>query len=173
MAKLKYYLSSRELLLLYNSFVLPYINYCAVVWGYNYVHRTHRIVKLQKRALRIIDKKPYLFPSNELFVKYKLLKLPELVTEQSIVILLAHLNGKLPKKNSDLFHLNEPLNTRISEHFFVPFTRNNFRLFSIAIATPRAWNDVVCKLFNSLDTVPRNKNILKKSIRDYLLRKYE
>ena len=34
-SRIKYFLSSRELLLLYNSLVLPYINYCAVVWGRN------------------------------------------------------------------------------------------------------------------------------------------
>ena len=57
MSRAKYFISSKELLLLYNSLVLPHINYCALIWGNNYSIRTFKIVKLQKRALRIIDKK--------------------------------------------------------------------------------------------------------------------
>ena len=173
MSKVKYFLSSRELLLLYNSFILPYINYCAVVWGCNYIHRIYKIVKLQKRALRIIDNKPFFFPSKGLFVKYKILRLPDMVTEQNIVILLAHLNGLLPEPLSAMFQINEPLNTRISEHFVVPFTRYNFRSFSLSVAAPRMWNDVMKNIFHGINDVPRSKNILKKAIRNYLLSKYE
>lgn len=36
MGRVKSFLSSRELLLLYNSLVLPHINYCAMVWGNNW-----------------------------------------------------------------------------------------------------------------------------------------
>ena len=72
-----------ELLLLYNTLILPHLCYCAVVWGGSYTAlkgppRLSKIVKLQKRALRVIDSKPYLYLSNDLFVKYRVLKLPEL-----------------------------------------------------------------------------------------------
>ena len=50
----------------------------------------------QKRALRIIDKKPYLYPSNDLFVKHKILKFKDMVKEQSIMILLAYISNALP-----------------------------------------------------------------------------
>ena len=33
MGRAKFFLSSRELLLLYNTLILPHLNYCAVVWG--------------------------------------------------------------------------------------------------------------------------------------------
>ena len=173
MAKIKYFLSSKELLILYNSFVLPYINYCAVVWGCNYMHRIKKIVLLQKRALRIIDNKPYFFPCNELFVKYRVLKFPDLVVEQNIMILLAYLNGSLPQPVANLFQINEPLNTRATEHFRIPFTRLNFRLHTLSFMGPKSWNDVVMKVFNRLEEVPRNKMTLKKHIRNYLLSKYE
>ena len=58
MSRAKYYISSKELLLLYNTLVLPHINYCAFIWGSNYSTRVYKIVRLQKRARRIIDKKP-------------------------------------------------------------------------------------------------------------------
>ena len=172
MCRVRHFLSSRELLLIYNSLVLPYINYCAVVWGCNYNSRVKNIVRLQKRALRIIDKKPFLFPTNQLFVKYKLLKVPELVVEQSIMILLSFLNNTLPQPLSRLFKVNRPLNTRSSEHFFVPFSRSNFRIFSISFAIPKAWNRTVREIYNNIDDVPRSKSVLKNKIRAYLLELY-
>ena len=51
--------TSRELTLLYNTLILPHLNYCAVVWGRNYDSNTKRIMLLQKQAVRIIDKKNF------------------------------------------------------------------------------------------------------------------
>ena len=42
----------------YNTLILPYISYCAVVSGGSYAGRLNKLVKLQKRALKIIDDKP-------------------------------------------------------------------------------------------------------------------
>ena len=68
----KFFLSSRELLLLYNALIYPYLSYCAVIWGNNYDTNIQRIILLQKRAIRIISKKSYLHPTNELFIEHKI-----------------------------------------------------------------------------------------------------
>ena len=60
----KFFLSSRELKLLYNALIYPYLNYCAIIWGSNYDTNIKRIMFLQKRAIRIISKRPYLHPTN-------------------------------------------------------------------------------------------------------------
>ena len=43
--KLKYQLPQTTLLTIYNSFILPHLNYCLLAWG----HDSKRIHKLQKR----------------------------------------------------------------------------------------------------------------------------
>ena len=172
MGRAKYFLSSRELLFLYNAFVLPYINYCAVVWGRNYITNISNLVKLQKRAVRIIDKKPYTHPSGVLFKKYKILKLPELVQQQSIMIMLAYINKTLPSSIADLFHYHRPCNTRLSKHFFVPYARTNYRTFAISYFAPKVWNKIVCSIYEDIEDVPKNKYTLKKYVRAYLLDKY-
>ena len=166
-------LSPRELILLYNTLVLPYISYCAAVWGNAYKIRTRKIIKLQKRVMRIIDNKPYRYPSKELFVKYGVLRFPELVIEQNVMILLAFLNGKLPPPLSDLFHVNRPSITRTHQHFSVPFARSNFRAFSLSITAPKAWNSTICEDYYDLEDVPKNKTSLKNYIRQLLLLRYE
>ena len=172
MARVKFFLSSHELLLLYNSLVLPYLNYCAVVWGSNYATRLNKLTKLQKRALRIIDKKPFLYPSNELFIKYKLLKFPEIVKQQTIMILLAFINDNLPYPITAMFKPHRPVSARLAKHFEFPYAATNYRSFSLSIAAPLIWNSVVCKLFKHLADVPRSKEILKKHIKTFFIDKY-
>ena len=168
----KPYLSSNQLHLLYSSLVLPYISYCAAIWGANYSTSTSRIVKLQKRAIRIIDKKPYLYPTSKLFTKYKILKLPELVKEQSILILLGKLNNSLPNPLSDIFTCYRPVGTRAAQHFKLPYAATNYRSFSLSHYAPKTWNHIICKLFKDIENVPRSKYILKKHIREYMLKQY-
>ena len=167
MGRIRYFVSCKELKILYNSLILPHLNYCAAIWGSNYATRTFKIFKLQKRAVRIIDKKPYLFPTNDLFIKHKILKFTDLVTEQNIVILLAFLKGTLPRALSELFHLYIPQTTRTTSHFQIPFTYTNYRSFALSITAPKAWNTVVCNIFNQIQEVPRNKFTLKKHVRSY------
>ena len=48
MGRVRPYLSPKELVLLYNTLILPHLCYCAVVWGGSYAVRLNKIVKLQK-----------------------------------------------------------------------------------------------------------------------------
>ena len=172
MGRAKYFISSQHLMLLYNSLILPYLNYCAVVWGTNYSTRIYKLVKLQKRALRIIDKKPYSYHTRELFIKYRILKFPDLVRKQHILILLGYLNGTLPTPIFEMFEYHRLTNTRVAQHFKVPFARTNYKAFSLSVAAPRAWNTIVCKIFKNIDEVPRRKYILKKYVTEYILGQY-
>jgi hypothetical protein len=54
-----FYLSKSTLLTLYYSLVYPYMQYCILVWGSTYPSNLRRIVLLQKRVVRIINKAVY------------------------------------------------------------------------------------------------------------------
>ena len=144
--RMRSFLSSKELLLISNSLILPHISYCAVIWGSTYKSHLHKLILLQKRVARIIDKKTYMFPLI--------------------------LNDNLPESFAKLFKLNIPLNTRAAEHFVMPFTRYNFRMFSLSFIAPKTWNSIISPGFKKLEDVPRNKLALKKCIRNHLLNKY-
>ena len=173
MGRAKPFLSSRELLLLYNSLVLPYLNYCAVVWGTNYPSRLEKLIKLQKRAIRIIDHKPFLFPTSNLFAKYKILKFPDLVKEQSIMILLSYINETLPEPIAQMFRIHNPVNTRATRHFQVPYSASNYRSFTLSYSAPKNWNTIIGHIYRDLASVPKNKFTLKKHVRKYLINKYK
>ena len=172
MSRVKYFLEAKQLVLLYNTLVLPYLNYCAVVWGANYCTALKPLILLQKRALRIIGKKPFLHPSTPLFIKYKILKLPDLVKEQSIMTMFAFLNDCLPLVISEMFKLNTVRATRHSKHMEEPYAATNYRMFSLPCSAPKAWNTIVCKLYKDLKDVPSSKTILKNEVRKYLIQTY-
>ena len=69
--KLKQYLPSYILRTLYNSLILPHINYGILVWGFD----ASRINKLQKRSIRIISNQKYNAHTEPLFKLCNLLKL--------------------------------------------------------------------------------------------------
>ena len=67
MNKLKFQLPQNILLTIYNSLILSQLNYCLLAWGYESKH----LYKLQKRAIRIIDKSPRFSHTDPLFKKLK------------------------------------------------------------------------------------------------------
>ena len=52
-------LTSNDLYLLYCSLVLPYLQYCVIIWGHNYKSRLIKIIKLQEKAIRIATHSTY------------------------------------------------------------------------------------------------------------------
>ncbi len=52
-------LNSKALHLIYNSLIVPYISYCVELWGSTFKTTINSIIKLQKQAIRIINKADY------------------------------------------------------------------------------------------------------------------
>ena len=67
MSKIKFIVPKHTLLKLYYALVLPYLNYCSLVWGGTYDSHLHPLKILQKKIVRIICKVTYFHPTNELF----------------------------------------------------------------------------------------------------------
>ena len=62
--------------LLYNSLIVPHINYCITAWGF---HR-NRITIIQKKAIRIITASSYISHTEPLFKQLNLLKVEDILT---------------------------------------------------------------------------------------------
>ena len=131
-----------------------------------------KLFKLQKRAIRLVAQKPFFHPTNCLFLEHRLMKLQDIIQEQSIIILAQALKNELPEAISSLFTLSNPRNTRLTQHFEVPFAATIYRKFAISINGPRTWNQIICPLFRNLDDVPLEKPALKKVIRSFIWNKY-
>ena len=60
--------------MLYNSMILPYLNYCNLVSASSYKTSLQRIVILQKRVIRIVNKSDYCAHTDPILKKLNLLK---------------------------------------------------------------------------------------------------
>ena len=77
---LKYTLSGKYLLMLYNTFIHPYLLCCNIIWGNSTQLAMHRLIILQKRVVRIISFSGFQDPSSKLFKQLNILKLNDIFT---------------------------------------------------------------------------------------------
>ena len=60
---------------LYNSLILPYLQYCSIIWASTYSSHLQPLFLLQKKALRIITHSPPIAHTYSLFNKFKILNM--------------------------------------------------------------------------------------------------
>ena len=70
--KLRYF-PLNILVMLYNAIIQPYFQYCNIAWGSSSNSAMLRLLRLQKRAVRIIYHANYLAHTKPLFLKLKIL----------------------------------------------------------------------------------------------------
>ena len=75
LSRLKRFLPKSVLIIIYNSLILPYLNYCLLCWGYVC---TNRLFSLQKKAVRHITRSKYNEHTSLLFQDLKFLKMDDL-----------------------------------------------------------------------------------------------
>ncbi len=143
--RLKYKLPVEILHYLYTSLIMPYLQYCNIVWGRNYDIHLEAIFKLQKKSIRIITKSNYLEHTSPLFKNSKLLKLRDINKLQLGCFMYQYKNNVLPKCFEHYFiNQNEVHNhhTRNCNNHFVGNFRTNVKCFSLQIAGPVFWNSL-------------------------------
>ena len=74
MNKLKFTLPQNILINIYNSLIIPHINYCILLWG----SENSRVSKLQKRAVQIIRKESRLSHTDPIYKELNLLKINDI-----------------------------------------------------------------------------------------------
>ena len=155
MYKASFCLNKRALLTLYYSLVYPYLQYCVSVWGSTYHTNLHRLILLQKKAVRIISNKSFDAHTDPLFKELKIMKFNNIYLFHIGKIMYQFKINTLPQSLNRMFILNSQIhsyNTRSSNCFHIPKCRTNIRKFSISYQGP--------KFFNSLSTVIQSANSL-------------
>ena len=66
------------LVTLYNAFLYPYLAYCVSVWGSTYDTYLDPLIKLQKRAMRIIDGVRRDAPTSPIYLRLRILKFKQI-----------------------------------------------------------------------------------------------
>ena len=172
LCKLRTTLPEKQLFMLYNSLVLPYLQYCTITWANVGVTKLDPIHKLQKKALRICSNSPFLAPSQPIFFRLKTLTIYELFRFK-IANLMFYVNNNLAPVNiSKLFRHNKDVhqyNTRSRFKFNYPVANSHSTLKSVKHTGPRVWNNLSnditsCSTITSFKL--KLKNLLIKSYKN-------
>ena len=171
----KYLLNTKSLLLLYNALVLPYINYCCLVWGFTYPSYLRKLEILQKRVVRIIDNQHRFAHSDPIFQKLKLLKVQDIARQQLIIVMFRRFNKTLPAELCDLFTLADtphiPLRNR--RDFVEIFTEKLYRTRTPSWIGPRIWNSIITPQFDVERKTAMTKGQIKAICKNHFLQTYE
>ena len=130
---------------MYYCFVYPYLQYCNEVWGNAYPTHLKRLTLLQKRVIRIIAKVDKFYPTDELFVRFKILKFHNINNYMIGQVMYKAFWVLLPKPVQNMFIKNAQIhshNTRQSNDFHFPKPKTNLLKKSIAFKGVHIWNSI-------------------------------
>ena len=172
-SRVRYFLNSKHLLLLYNSLVLSHLNYCCFMYSSTYSTNINEIEKLQKRAVRMVDGQPRLAHTAPIFKKLKLLRIQDIGKQQMLLLLHRKLKVNMPSQIDQLFVVADSNRARRTvKHFEEIFTYKIYKTHTISWAGPRLWNRVIGPMYPTVQMVPNSKYIIKKVTKNYFISQY-
>ena len=145
MNRLKCIIPNQVLLTLYYTMILPYIMYCCIIWGHSANYLVERVLKLQKRAIRIISNSKPFSHTAELFKKLKILKVSQIVELQEAIFMYLYFKKILPKNVNEIFKLNNSVhtyNTRAKNKIRLPLLKYEFSRKTIKFTGTKCWNKI-------------------------------
>ena len=96
LSKIRHYVPLKSLINIYHGLFASHLRYACQIWGLYDNTVTHRILTLQKSALRLITFSNPRSPSSPIFAELKLLKFFDLVEVLNVLLVHRHLNQNLP-----------------------------------------------------------------------------
>ena len=151
--------------LFYQSYIMPLIDYGSVVWGSTSTYNLDRILKLQKRAARIILKADFLTRSEGMFAELGWQPVEKRIMYNKAVLIYKALNNLTPEYLSKLLtpvSQTHGLNLRSSKKGNLHVPRSGTALYSEAFScsAPKLWNNLPQSV-KDCDTLNSFKRILK------------
>ena len=164
--RVRYILNMYSMRSLYCALFLPYISYCAEVWGTAYSTTINCLVICQKKAIRIIAQVGRNCHTTPLFSELKLLKLKDIIEMKICLMMFDGIRGMLPQ---NLQCLLQTYDTQ----------RRNRRIFKIQYARTNIKKQcsvfVGAKLYNNLSshiTDSNNRSYFKHMFKQERLQNY-
>jgi hypothetical protein len=170
--KAKHLLPKMALHTLYFSLVHSQLLYGITAWGSAIHNNTNsKMFKLQKRAIRIINKTTYRAHTDPLFKTCKILKLQDIYELQSILFMQSYETNTLPASFNNMFKHNSDIHphiqTRQSSNIYTSTPKNNFIANLPNFLIPKLWNKWTSRLH-----LTKSKCCIKTQMKQLLLAEY-
>ena len=148
MNKVKHFLPKQAMYHLYCSMVLCYLNYGILLWGNSCKEYLSKVLRLQKRALRIVSNSSYLSASKPLFDKYKTFDVFSLYKKEVAVFMFKYQRNLLPQSFDNMFTKRKDIhtyNTRNKDNYQI----SAHKIKGILHTGPRIWNSLPYNIKNA------------------------
>lgn len=169
--RLKYVLPVQIKVLLYNSLLLSHINYCIMAWGY----QGNRVMKIQKKAMRIITLNKYNSHTEPLFKKLNLLKVEDILKLQELKFYFRYIHKNLPDYllkwqivPKDNIHNYD---TRNTQNIYTFRTKHDFAMKCLKYNLPHAINNTPDLIKDKIYT--HSMRGFSIYVKNYFLQKYD
>jgi hypothetical protein len=156
--RLKHTLQRKSLKLLYYSFIYPYLNYGILLWGAAFNKYLTPLIRLQKKAVRIVSGANYNDSTKPIFINLEILKLEDIYKLEISKYVYRCILKLLPLSMQNIFTLASDTHNRI--------TRQTTTL-KLRVTKPRIITTKQCStymgpfIWNSLpNNLYLNKNVL-------------
>ena len=175
LSKIRYF-TLENLRNIYFGIFSSLLNYGAQIWGQHLNIHIKRILKLQDRAIRIINFANFREPTPKLYKKSGILKFKDNIALNNYIFVHDSLNRRLPTALLDKFvYLNKSHqhNTRNSANHCVKLPKSRtlgYGTDSITSQSAKAWNFLQSNCSDNMHLFSRNK--CKKIIRKFYLDSY-
>ena len=130
----------------------PHLLYGILVWGFD----NGRLFKLQKRAIRIINKAEYNAHTEPLFKSSKILKIADMFSLSCLKFLYKYFKGNLPAHFNNLTLVEQAgihtYDTRLNQRFRINITRTQRAQNSIRNYLPKFANSLPNCIYDKLFT---------------------
>jgi len=145
--KVRPFLPQSSLSTLYNTFVLPYISYCNVIWADKNNSQLESVFLLQKRVIRTCTNSLWLAHTDPLFNFLNTLKVYDIYSLQLGTFMFQYHHGLLPEDMfiNIFFQTNESVheyNTRHAMDLHVKTTKTKLAENTICIQGALLWNSL-------------------------------
>jgi len=132
------------------AFVHSHLTYSIEIYGNTYTNHLNKLMIINNKLLRILQKAPRDFPIVKLYANFNTFTLPELHTYQIYQILkfvhkCNYYQNKLPSIFSNYFIQNSMIhihNTRNREHLYIEFAHSSLGQRSIKFKGSCLWNTI-------------------------------
>ena len=169
--RLKHFLPQNILLTLYNSLVLPHLNYGILIWG----HKAQKLMNIQKKLVRIITNSRYNSHTDPLFKRLNILKANHLCALHELNFCYKMQHNLLPFYfvNSFFTRHNDThrYNTRNARNFQLPQVKHEFAKYCIRYRLPMLYNNTPSIIIDKINT--HSQQSFKRYVKMYYLNNYD
>ena len=141
----------------------------SVVWGNTTNANLTRLVKLQKRAARIILKVDFMTPSEQLFKELIWLSFPKRVQYHTCLTVYKSITGQTPEYISIMLtyiseHHDRQTRSTVLDLLHIPRSHSAYFDKAFSVQGPKLWNSLPADIRNSTSI-----NRFKRQLKRYLL----